>query len=172
MSKTSLKNLSPILLFLTGFIFRFMPETRCFGLKSILLRFCGAEVGENVKICSSVKIIGNGNLIIKDNVWIGPQTFISCFSKIEIQENVDIAPRVYLGNGTHEIDKTGNHIAGPGIVKNILIGKGCWLCANSIVLPGVHIDEMSIVASGSVVTKDIPSFVIVGGVPAKHIKNI
>ena len=56
--------------------------------------------------------------------------------------------------------------------KEDMAGKNEWLGAGAIILPGVTVGENSIVAAGAVVTKDVPSNTIVGGVPAKHIKNI
>ncbi len=54
----------------------------------------------------------------------------------------------------------------------IVVGKNVWIGANATVLPGVTIGDGSIIAAGAVVTKDVPTNVIVGGVPAKIIKNI
>jgi acetyltransferase-like isoleucine patch superfamily enzyme len=57
-------------------------------------------------------------------------------------------------------------------LKSIHIGKNVWLGAGAIILPGVTVGENSIVAAGAVVTKDVPSNTIVGGVPARVIKKI
>jgi acetyltransferase-like isoleucine patch superfamily enzyme len=53
----------------------------------------------------------------------------------------------------------------------VIIEDDCWVGANSIILPGVTIGQGSIIAAGSVVTKDVEAFSIVGGVPAKKIKD-
>jgi acetyltransferase-like isoleucine patch superfamily enzyme len=58
------------------------------------------------------------------------------------------------------------------IAKPIHIGKKVWLGANVAILQGVTIGDNAIVASGAVVTKDVPANTIVGGVPAKIIKTI
>ena len=154
-------------------IFRLLPETSCFALKRSLFRFAGAKIGKNVRICSSVHIMGCGELIIGDDVWIGHEVFISTTSRVEIGNYVDIAPMVYIGTGTHRIDAKGLHSAGEGISENIKIEDGAWLCARSTLLPGVVIGKNSVVAAGAVVTKPFPfSRVLIGGIPASEIKKI
>jgi acetyltransferase-like isoleucine patch superfamily enzyme len=54
--------------------------------------------------------------------------------------------------------------------EKVVIGNDVWIGANTVILPGVEIGDHSIVVAGSIVTKDIPSFTIVGGVKAKLIK--
>lgn len=54
--------------------------------------------------------------------------------------------------------------------KDVIIGNGVWLGANAVIVPGLKIGDGSIVAAGAVVTKDVPTNSIVGGVPAKVIK--
>jgi len=55
---------------------------------------------------------------------------------------------------------------------DIKIGKGCWIGSNSIVLGPCTINDHSVIAAGSVVTKDVPPYTIVAGIPAKPIKVI
>jgi len=160
------------MLYLTNIFFKLVPETRCFSLKALLLRLSGINLGKNVRVCSSVTILGSGRLSIGDDTWIGHQTLISTSSQIIIGKYVDIAPRVYIGTGTHEIDNFGKRSAGAGINKDIIIQDGVWLGANCILLPGVTIGEKSVVAAGALVTKDIPARVIVAGVPARIIRSI
>ena len=54
----------------------------------------------------------------------------------------------------------------------IVIGDRCWLCDNSVILPGVHIGDESVVAANAVVTKDVPSRCVVAGNPAKIVKRL
>ena len=164
--------MKPSLLYLLSFLIYLLPDTRCFSLKRSLYRFAGADIGENVRICSSAKISGNGNLSIGVNSWIGHETMIISSSNVAIGSNVDIAPRVFIGTGTHEIDLTTAGIAGQGISKDINIGDGCWLGAGSIILPGVEIGQRTVVAAGAVVSKSFGSYLLIGGVPAKIIKSL
>ena len=159
-------------LYFANCIFRMLPETKCFGLKRGLLRLSGAKIGSNVRICSSVMIIGAGELTIGDNTWIGHRCLISASSSIKIGKNVDIAPNVYIGNGTHEITPDKERIASIELAKDIVIGNGCWLCANVTILPGVTIGDKCVVAAGSVVTKSYGNMKLLAGIPADVKKNM
>lgn len=164
--------MNTIILFFYNLINPLIPETKCFALKRGILKLAGAKIGKNVRICSSTKILGNGALIIGDNVWIGHQGLIISSSKIDIGSDIDIAPRVYIGTGTHIIDSTSANIAGNGISKDVVLGSGSWLGVNSTILPGVCIGKKNIIAAGSVVTRSTSDNNMYGGVPAKFIKNI
>ena len=63
-------------LYLSSLLAHLLPETRGYSLKRKLYRWSGVKVGENVRICSSVKILGNASLSIGDNTWIGAGTII------------------------------------------------------------------------------------------------
>lgn len=95
-----------------------------------------------------------GNIIIEDDVLIG-----SC---------------VHFYTGNHSFSRIDIPIIDQGHdpAENVIIKKGSWIGANAVVLPGVTIGENSVVAAGSIVTKSVPPFVVVAGVPAKIIKNI
>ncbi|MDD4515974.1 acyltransferase [Massilibacteroides sp.] len=151
-----------------------LPETRAFSFKRILYRMLGYKIAKNVRICSSVKIVGHGMLIVGENTWIGLDCTIIAGrgTAITIGKNVDIAPQVYIGTGTHEINTTGERMAGKGINKNITIKDGTWIGARSIILPGVTIGNMCIVAAGSVVNKSVESYKLVGGVPVRELKKL
>lgn len=153
--------------YLMKIIMPLFPETRCFGLKRWLLRCTGAKIGKNVRICSSAIFIGSGELTIGDNTWIGPHCLISVSSMIKIGANCDIAPKVYIGNGTHIITPDSSRIANIEISKDIVIGDGCWICVNSTILPGAEIGEKCVVAAGSVVTQSFTdSLCLLAGIPA------
>ena len=96
--------MNTLLLYIVGGLIHSLPSTKCFSLKCQLYRLTGAKIGKNVRIASSAKIIGNGDLTIGDNTWIGHEVMIACSNKIVIGKDCDIAPRVYIGNGTHIIE--------------------------------------------------------------------
>lgn len=154
-------------------VFPLLPSTRFFGLKRWLLRRAGAKIGKNVRICSSASFFGSGLLEIGDNTWIGHRCVIVASSYIKIGANCDLAPNVYIGNGTHEITPKSYRIADKEISKDVIIGNGCWICVNSTILPGVVIPEKCVIAAGAVVSKSISeSMSLVAGVPATVKKKL
>ena len=158
-----------LLLWIYSLIVHLLPETRCFGLKAFLLRRCGARIGRNVRINSSVRILGTGRLEIGDDVWLGAGVFLSPVgdAAITIGSHCDFGPQVMVLTGSHEIDPGGEHIGGRGTAQSVTIGAGSWLGARSTILPGVSLAEKTVVAAGAVVCKDvrIPRS-LVAGVPA------
>lgn len=162
--------LRPSRLFLYNFLMLFVPETSLFGFKRFLLRWCGARIALSVRICSSARFFGCGELTIGEETWIGHQCLLIASAKISIGACVDIGPKVYVGTGSHEIDPVGQHSAGAGKSMPITIEDGCWLGAGSLISAGVCIGAKAVIAAGAVVAQGVESHTIVGGVPAKLIK--
>ncbi|MBS9523188.1 acyltransferase [Litoribacter alkaliphilus] len=149
-----------------------IPETRLFGLKNKLYKIAGATIGRGVRICSSVQIRGIGELSIGDHTWVGHNSHIISACNIVIGKNVDIAPNVFFTTGSHQINMSGERIAGKGIQEAINIGDGSWIAAGAIILPGTSIGNKCIVAAGAVVKGSFPDNSLIGGVPAKLIKQL
>lgn len=146
-----------------------LPETRFFRFKVLFLKWCGAKIGVDVRINSSVRIIGTGRLEINDHVWIGSTALIqvSAAATVCIGNNVDIAPCVKIITGSHVVDPVGAHMAGKGVSKSVSIGEGSWLCANAMILPGVMLGRKTLVAAGAVVTKSfLEENILLAGIPA------
>ncbi len=111
-----------------------------------------------------------GEIMIGDSVYIGPYSFIHAVGTITIGKNCLFGPRITIIAGNHNYhDKTIPIRFQGGIAKNICIEEDVWLSANVTVLGGVTIGKGAVVGAGSVVTKDIPSFSIAVGIPAKVI---
>ena len=135
-----------------------------------MLRWCGVKVGKNVRINSSAKISGDGELEISDDVWIGSGCrFISVGdAKVKIGAHCDFGPEVMILTGSHEIDPNGLHIGGKGISASVTIGDGCWIGARSTILPGVILGAKNLVAAGAVVTRSVDvEKSLIAGSPAK-----
>lgn len=137
-----------------------------------MLRWCGAKVGENVQLFTP-KILGNFDLELGDNVWIGHDALIfgATGSKITIETNAKIASRAILVTGYHDYNIKYDNIAGPGKSANIVICRGAMVGTATIVLPGKKIGEKAHVAAGSIVTHNVPNMVRVAGIPARIIKD-
>ncbi len=108
-------------------------------------------------------LIGFGSLIGLGNVIIGP---------VKIGNNVIIAQNVVMSGLNHIYSDINMPISlQPVTVKQITIEDDCWIASNSVITAGVTIGKHSVVAAGSVVTKDVAAFSIVAGNPAKTIKQ-
>lgn len=107
--------------------------------------------------------IGNSTRIGMGNTIIGP---------VMIGNNVILAQNVVLSALNHNFEDVLTTINQQGVkTDQIIIEKNVWIGANTSILAGVHIGEHVVVGAGSVVTKDIPSFSVVVGNPAKIIKK-
>ena len=167
--------MKPARLWIYGLVTRLLPETRGFAFKAALLRWCGARVGRHVRIGSSARFLGNGELVIGDDVWIGEGNLIYAVApaSVTIGGHCDFGPRVMVLTGSHRVDVTGPHIAGEGFAADVVVGDGCWLGARSLILPGVVLAEKTLVAAGAVVTRGtgMPGQ-LVTGVPAAVKKEL
>lgn len=115
--------------------------------------------------------IGEG-LKIGNNSSIGPYSYIGCSGYIEIGDNVMISPRVSIYAENHLFDGVDMTIKDQGVKREFVkIEDDCWIAANTIILAGVTIGRGSVIAAGSVVTKDIPPYSLAGGVPAQVLKS-
>lgn len=99
------------------------------------------------------------------NSIIGNGCLLDGRSGLEIGDNVNISSGVWIWTLHHDVQSHDFAITGAKTV----IHNRVWLCSRSTILPGVVIGEGAVVASGAVVTKDVPPFAIVGGIPAKII---
>ncbi|WJE17719.1 sugar O-acetyltransferase [Halobacillus sp. ACCC02827] len=109
------------------------------------------------------------------NIEIGKRVFINSGCRFQDQGGITIGDGVLVGHNVvlatlnHDKDPAKRSTLHPAPVH---IENDVWIGANATILPGVTIGEGSIIAAGSVVTKDVPPGVMVGGVPANYIKDI
>lgn len=135
-----------------------------------------AACGENLIINGKPLIFGPDKISLGNHVTLNHGCTIAPRGKVEIEDYVTMsrgaqitAGELDTGRWTGERYKHSVHREG-----DVHIGEGCWLCVNSVVLPGVNISGKGvIVAAGAVVADDITEdYVIVGGIPAKIIKDM
>ena len=112
-------------------------------------------------------------LFIGNHVRMTARCRITCAGTITIEDDVLMAPDVFITDHNHGMDPTkdGGYSPQPLIVHDVTIKQGVWLGQRACVLPGVTIGEHSIIGANSVVTKDIPPYCIAAGSPARVIKT-
>lgn len=109
-------------------------------------------------------LIGHHTRIGLNNTVIGP---------VKIGNHVNLAQGIIVTALNHNFDDKDKLIDEQGVTVNeVIIDNDVWIGANAVILPGVHIGKHAIIAAGAVVTKDVPPHTLVGGVPAKIIKEI
>lgn len=138
-------------------------------IRDLLSKITASEIDESVTVFTPLHINYGKNTKIGKNVFINFDCVFLDLGGITIEDNVLIAPKVSLLSEGHPVAPEHRHSL---IVAPILIKKNAWIGAGSIILQGVTIGENAIVAAGSVVSKDVPDNAIVGGIPAKIIKEI
>jgi len=138
----------------------------------------GVIIGNNVSILKGTIIdctgvishLGEG-LKIGDNVGIAQNCFIQVRGKTEIGDNVIFGPNVSIFSENHNFSNPDVPVNVQGVTrKGVIIEDGVWIGTRAVVLDGVKVGKNSIIAAGSIVTKDVPCCSIVGGVPAKVLK--
>lgn len=126
--------------------------------------------GRNIKVQPGVDFgtglnvkLGNNSSLNRD-AWIGNDTIIG--------DDVMMGPEVVILSGTHNYDRIDIPMTHQGAPdrKAVTIGNDVWIGTRSIILPGVMVGDHSIIAAGSIVTKNVPDWAIVGGNPAKVIR--
>lgn len=131
------------------------------------------KIGKNTNIAKGVRFGRGAKILLGDNSGIGENSYLVCMDIINIANDVMIGPEVMILTGGHDYHQTDKLLREQEIItKPIIIESNVWIGARAIILPGVTIGSGSIVAAGSVVTKNVPNNTIVGGNPAKVIKNI
>lgn len=131
------------------------------------------KAGDDLWIASGCMFISPRNISIGDNVFINHHTEINAASApITVRNNVRIGQYCCFLTTNHNFDRRNKLIIEQGIYgEPITIHDDCWIAAHVTILPGVTIGKGSVVAAGAVVTKDVPAYTIVGGVPAKILKQ-
>jgi putative colanic acid biosynthesis acetyltransferase WcaF len=137
------------------------------GWRRFLLRCFGADVGHDVHVFPSVRILIPWNLSIGDEVAIGDGAILYALAPIRIGRQATISQYAHLCAGTHDFTRADMALE----KRPITIGRGAWICADAFIGPGVDIGELAIVGARGVVVKNVPANVIVAGNPARVLRE-
>ena len=148
---------------------RVFVGTRCYEKKRKLLNSIGYTIGEGTRVVGP--IFCTGNLVIGKDCWIGKNITVNGNGAVIISDNCDIAPEVTFLTGGHAIG-TGERRAGMGESYTVRVEDGCWIGARSTLGKEITIGKGSVVAACACVMKNVGQNTVVGGVPAKVIRDI
>ena len=132
-----------------------------------LLGSCGA----NAFVEPSFRCDYGYNIHVGDNFYANYDLIILDVCEVRIGHNCMIAPRVSIFTAAHPVNAP-TRISGLEFGKPITIGDNVWIGGHAVINPGVTIGNNVVIAAGAVVTRDVPDNVVVGGVPAKVLRQL
>ena len=136
--------------------------------KSLLEELFQCEIDDSTAIVSPFYCDCGCRMTIGKNVIINKGATILSPGKVEIEDNVLIGPEVKIATVDHDFYDRHNLLH----FGKVTIKENAWIGIGAIICPGVTIGKNAVVAAGAVVTKDVPDNVVVGGSPARFIKEL
>ena len=154
-------------LFVWGVLASWMPYFIGGTWRSFILRCFGLKYNYGISVQPTAKIWAPWNIEMGAHVAVDDQVNLYSADKIKIGTKVAISREAFICTASHDMSKG----CRPLKTAPITICDGVWIGARAIILPGVTIGEGAVVAAGAVVTKDVAPWSVVGGNPAKVIKQ-
>ena len=134
----------------------------------------GLSIGEGALVSrETILSCKEGAISVGTRVNLGWRCVVSSVGGVEIGEAALLAGGCYIGGGRYHLADRNRSIAAQGSYSRgpVTIGPGSWIGARAVILDGVRVGEGAVVAAGAVVTDDVAPFTIVGGVPARTIRE-
>jgi len=131
-------------------------------------------IADNVKIAKRCSIYGGPDNLLKigESSYFGMNTIINGFSaKITIGKNVSISQNVNIMSDSGPNASRALQKLYPLQRGEVIIGNDCWIGASVIIMPGVELGDFCVVAANSFVNNSFPAYSIIGGNPAKLIRQ-
>ena len=123
------------------------------GSKLSLYQKALGSIGNNVKVDENSVVVctGGAHLIIGDNVGIGPQNRIICRNDISIGEGTLFGPNVFVYDHDHVFDIENGVRRSEFTCGDVIIGRNCWIGANTVILKGTNIGDNCVIGAGCVI---------------------
>ena len=123
------------------------------------------------RLNNNITLQGYGKFILGEKSFLGSYCIVASNELIQIGRNVMIADFVSIRDTDHNYDNLDIPMIEQGIVTSpVIINEDVWIGHGAVITRGVNIGKGAIIAANAVVTKDVPEYAIMGGVPAKLIK--
>lgn len=157
-----------MLLWRLAWICMFRPSPKpCYGWRVLLLRCFGCRVTGRPIVLSTVVIKMPWQLDLEDGSCLGDQCEVYNLGRVTLKAHSTVAQQAYLCGGTHDLSA----FESPLMVGDIVIGRHAFVGARAFVLPGVTIGDGAVVGAASVVTKDVPPWMVCAGNPCRPIRT-
>jgi len=167
-SPWSVRTRCAVLLWNVTWLFLFRPTPK--HLKSwriFLLRVFGCQVSGRPYVAPSARIKMPWHLTLHDHACLGPESEVYNLGHVTLRARACVSQQAYLCAGTHDFSSPDL----PLVVGPIELGEDVFVGARAFILPGVRIGNGALVAACAVVTKDVAPWTVVGGNPARFIKQ-
>lgn len=161
--------------FVNGFIYYYLNKRRFKKIEFPLIKFRRVfirnkhviEFGKNITLAHNC-FISPVSLRVGNNCWLGVNNFIC--GKVEIGNDVILGPNVSIPGATHSVNSNRPFIGSPAHIEGTTIEDSVWVGSNSTIIDGIKIGKGAVIAANSAVTKDVPPYAVVAGVPARILR--
>jgi acetyltransferase-like isoleucine patch superfamily enzyme len=158
-----------------GAVSGILPQNSFNRARTALLRALGLRIGPSSLLAGSVHLTGSGP--VRELLSVGRDCYLTGPLHIDLTAPVSIGDRVYMGydvmliTADHELGESAQR-CGRRVYRAICVEDGVWIGSRAVILPGVRLGRGSVVAAGAVVTRDVAPDTMVGGVPARLIRDL
>ena len=139
-------------------------------VRALFSELIGKKVDDSFVLVPPFYSTGGTDIRVGRNVFVNQNCTFYDLGGLDIADDVMIGPNVSIITSSHPVEPSQRRAT--VIARPIVIERNVWIAAGATIIGGVTVGENSVVAAGSVVTKDVPPNTIVGGNPAKVIRSI
>ena len=160
-----LNRISNVILDFELMTLRWVSHVPSHTFRKIIYKLSGMKIGKGSTVHMWANFFDPSGISIGEDTIVGDHAFLDGRAALTIGSHVDIASSVMIYNSEHDLESEKFSAR----TEPVEIGDYVFVGPRAIILPGVKIGKGAVVAAGAVVTKDVPEFTIVGGVPAGKI---